>query len=305
MVIPHNSIRPIRIRFSVTLLLGIAVSWTFLTISAGYLYSRHIDYLRIRADHELMKLKVVFFAQEVKKSQEMLEQVKENDEQVRALLQMKSKKAIIESETQAQGGPTIDDAHDLSMVLSGKLNEMSREDIVRQTTALQEETQHRLSSYREIFSHVQAERALFLATPNLWPCTGHLTSVFGFRIHPLSHRNEFHAGLDIANSRNTPIYATSDGLVRIASWQPGYGRMVIIDHGFKFTTLYGHMNRLLVKEGQRVHRGQMVGLMGSTGSSTGDHCHYEVRYKGNVVNPVRYLKKTVYQLPRNNTAKAG
>lgn len=298
MLIPHNSIRPVRIRLSVTLLLLGAFCWTTLTISAGYLYSRHIDYLRMKTDNSLMKVKVMLFAQEIKKSQEILEQVRENDDQLRNLLDLKSKKAIIEQE--ACGGPTAADAGDLERVLRGKVYEMSADDIARQTAALQEESRRRIDSSREILTHVRRERAVFQAMPSIWPCSGRITSSFGFRIHPLLASTELHTGIDIANQKNTPIRATSDGTVKVASWQPGYGRMILLDHGFSYATLYGHMCSLMVEVGQKVRRGQVIGYMGSTGTSTGNHLHYEVRFKNSPVNAARFLRKTLEQMTVNS-----
>jgi murein DD-endopeptidase MepM/ murein hydrolase activator NlpD len=173
---------------------------------------------------------------------------------------------------------------------------MSTEDIARQTTALMEESRRRLESSREIITHVHMERALFRAMPSIWPCGGNVTSFFGFRIHPMYYSNEFHSGLDIANNKDTPIHATSDGIVKVGSWQPGYGRMVLIDHGYHYNTLYSHMSRIVVNVGDRVARGQVIGYMGSTGTSTGNHVHYEVRFKDSPVNPTRFLRKTVNQI---------
>lgn len=294
MLIPHSSTRPVKINFSLTFLLFLIASWTCLTLWAGYLSSCHIDYWKIQADHKLMQLKVAFFAEEVKKSQEMLEQVKENDMQVRALLEMKSKKAIVENE--GKGGPSTGDTLDLNRMLEGKIYEMSEADIQRQTAALQEATRKRIESHAEIFTEVEKDRAVFRATPNIWPCIGHITSTFGFRTHPIFGDNELHTGLDIANEKNTSIYTTADGTVRLCDWQPGYGRLIIIDHGYGLRTYYGHLCKILVKPGDRVKRGSLIGLMGSTGTSTGNHLHYEVQHDGNAVNPVRYLHKLPAQL---------
>jgi murein DD-endopeptidase MepM/ murein hydrolase activator NlpD len=293
MLIPHNSIKPLRVSFSASLLLAFILLWTGLTVSAGYLYSQRIDYWRMKADHNIMKLKVTFFAKEIQKSQEMLEQVKENDHQIRSLLGMKSKKAIIENE--GQGGPSQADTHDLQLLLSDKIHEMTQEDIARKTEALQNETKKRIDSYKEICSTIDGERCLFHCTPNIWPCQGHITSCFGYRIHPIYETTEFHAGLDIANAKGTPIYATADGRVKLAEWTSGYGRLVIIDHGYAYCTFYGHTEKIVVTKGERIHRGQLIAYMGSTGSSTGNHLHYEVQFNGSPVNPAHYLKNTESQ----------
>jgi murein DD-endopeptidase MepM/ murein hydrolase activator NlpD len=244
----------------------------------------------MQADQKLMKLKLVFFANEMKKSQEMLEQVRENDAQLRTLLDMKSKKAILEND-KGKGGPSKDDVSDLQLALTDRIYDMSQQDIQRHAVALQAETQKRLDSFKEIMQYVKDQRVIYRATPNIWPTLGHITSTFGYRIHPIYAVNDFHSGLDIASNKGTAIYATADGTVRLSEWQPGYGRLVIIDHGYGYRTYYGHLSKLLVSHGARVKRGQLIALMGSTGTSTGPHLHYEVQYCGSPVNPVKFLKK--------------
>jgi murein DD-endopeptidase MepM/ murein hydrolase activator NlpD len=299
MLIPHNSIKPLKITFSLTFLLSMMATWTFLTISAGYMYSRHIDYIRVKADNKLMHLKVTFFAEKMKQSQEMLDQVKANDERVRTLLGMKSKRAIVEAESEGRGGPTRDEEQDLERLLSGKTYEITSSDIERQTKALEQETAQRMASYKEIMQHVTNERYIYRATPNLWPCnSARVTSTFGFRIHPIYQDNDFHAGMDIAGPYESPIYATADGTVRFSDWQPGYGRLIIIDHQYGYRTYYGHLAKALVKTREKVHRGQMIGLMGSTGTSTGTHVHYEIQHNGSPTNPAKFLSKYPSQLSK-------
>lgn len=289
MFIPHNSVKPLKLSVSLSFLLFMMAFWTGLTVTAGYLYSRHIDYAMVKADNKLMQLKVMFFAREVKESRELLEQVKENDIQVRTLLEMKSKKDIIESD--GRGGPTKEDANDLARMLAGKTYEMNQPDIRRHTLALKQETKKRIESYKEISKYVSNMRSLYRSTPNIWPCTGHVTSFFGFRIHPVFSGEEFHSGLDIANEKNAPIYATADGVIKFCDWQSGYGRLIIVDNGYNYNTYYGHLAKILVNKGDKVRRGQLIGLMGSSGTSTGNHLHYEIQYYGKAVNPAKFIKK--------------
>lgn len=114
-----------------------------------------------------------------------------------------------------------------------------------------------------------------------------LTSDFGFRRHPISGDYRRHRGIDLAAPRGTPIRATLDGVVTKSGWAGGYGIMVQLDHGSGLETRYAHMSRALVNPGQRITRGQLIGLVGSTGRSTGPHVHYEVRTDKVAVNPVR------------------
>lgn len=123
------------------------------------------------------------------------------------------------------------------------------------------------------------------AKPMVLPTYGHITSGYGYRRNPFGRGSEFHTGIDIANSYRTPIKASGDGVVTLAGRDGGYGLLVKINHGNGYESLYGHNSKLAVKVGQRVTRGQTIAYMGSTGRSTGTHCHFEVRLYGKPVNP--------------------
>lgn len=116
----------------------------------------------------------------------------------------------------------------------------------------------------------------------------HTASGYGMRIDPIYKTAKFHEGMDFSANIGTPIYATGNGTVTKAGWQSGYGKVVIINHGYGYETLYAHMNDIDVRVGQKVIRGEVIGKVGNTGKSTGPHLHYEVHVKGKVVNPVNY-----------------
>jgi murein DD-endopeptidase MepM/ murein hydrolase activator NlpD len=123
-----------------------------------------------------------------------------------------------------------------------------------------------------------------------------LTSSFGVRNDPFNGRHRMHQGIDIPGAMGTPVYATADGIVARAEWVGGYGNLVQLTHGNGMETRYGHLSKLIVRANERVRRGQLIGLMGSTGRSTGSHLHYEVRIAGAAVNPMPYLEGTNYEL---------
>jgi|SRR5215510_4219030 len=125
--------------------------------------------------------------------------------------------------------------------------------------------------------------------PSLWPVRGLVTSPFGVRPSPWDGEREMHAGLDIAAQYGRPVAASASGEVVFAGRDSGYGGLVVIDHGGRMHTLYGHLSALYVREGQHVRAGQPIGAVGSSGRSTGTHLHYEVRVNGSPVDPRRFL----------------
>ena len=136
-----------------------------------------------------------------------------------------------------------------------------------------------------------------IAIPSVHPVADlQFTSNFGIRSDPFRGTAAMHAGVDIPGPIGTPVYATADGVVDRAERAGGYGNLVEIDHGKGIQTRYGHLSRILVSDGTRVHRGQLIALMGSTGRSTGSHLHYEVRIDGHAVNPVPFLTTADYLL---------
>ncbi len=120
------------------------------------------------------------------------------------------------------------------------------------------------------------------------------TSGYGVRSDPFRHYAAMHAGIDLAGPLGTPIYATADGVVSFAGWYRGYGNLIELAHGKAIETRYGHLSKIYVKPNTRVKRGQLIGLMGSTGRSTGSHLHYEVRIDGHAVNPVPFIQSADY-----------
>jgi murein DD-endopeptidase MepM/ murein hydrolase activator NlpD len=138
-------------------------------------------------------------------------------------------------------------------------------------------------------SDVDRRNALAAATPSIWPAHGWLSSTVGPRHDPITGERDFHEGLDISADRGSAVYATADGTVTHAAAEGGYGNLVVLDHGYGLETRYGHLSRYRVRVGDQVKRGDVVGLVGSTGRSTGYHLHYEVRVNGRLLNPLQLL----------------
>lgn len=154
----------------------------------------------------------------------------------------------------------------------------------------------------------QLETALS-SLPSVHPVgNANYTSSYGVRYDPFTGRTAMHAGLDLAGPTGSPIYATADGVVHRAGWGGAYGNMIDLGHGKGIATRYGHLSRVLVRAGDRVKKGDVIGRMGSTGRSTGSHLHYEVRVDGRAVNPTPYLRASNVVLAiqnRTNEAQGG
>jgi murein DD-endopeptidase MepM/ murein hydrolase activator NlpD len=136
-----------------------------------------------------------------------------------------------------------------------------------------------------------ASLADLTSTPTLWPVIGHLTGTFGERMDPFSGEGAFHTGVDISSQYGDAVRVAADGVVLEADERAGYGRLVVVDHGFGVTTYYGHLSSFNVLAGQQIRRGDTIGNVGVSGRSTGPHVHYEVRINGAPVNPMRYLRQ--------------
>ena len=149
-------------------------------------------------------------------------------------------------------------------------------------------------SFVEITNMVKNKEQLLRAIPAIQPVSNknlnRIGGSFGYRIDPVYKNLRFHQGLDFTAPAGTPIYATADGVVQIAAFNTGgYGNKVVINHGYGYQTLYGHMLKIKASQGQTVKRGEVIGYIGSTGKSTGPHCHYEVIKRGTKVDPVYYF----------------
>lgn len=152
------------------------------------------------------------------------------------------------------------------------------------------------SSLSDVISKAKEKEKMFAHIPSIKPVRSdklarnvNLLSGFGMRLHPIHHVMKMHKGIDFTAPRGTAIQATGDGVVIAAGRGQGYGNRVKIDHGYGYISHYAHMSRIDVKVGQKVKRGEQIGLVGSTGASTGPHCHYEIIKNGTHINPIQFV----------------
>ena len=181
----------------------------------------------------------------------------------------------------AMGGPTASAA--LTTVTPGLASPENTFSVLKD---LLQGLESRLQTVR---SNVDKRNSLAAATPSIWPTHGWLSSSMGNRADPLTGEKDFHPGLDISADKGDPVYATADGKVSSAAMAGNYGNLVVIDHGFGIETRYGHLSAFKVHDGQVVKRGDLLGLVGMTGRTTGAHLHYEVRANGRILNPLQLL----------------
>ncbi len=241
----------------------------------------------LRAENNRMKDRFQVLNREVKDLQEQMGELERRDNGVY--------RSIFEAD------PIPDSARARAIERKGELARLARIDddelsySLRQAlTNLGRRMKVQESSYKELDGLIKNKEKLLAATPAIQPVSNHelnrIASGFGLRIDPVYKTVKMHAGLDFAAPQGTPIYATADGVVKTSGYSDGgYGNHVVINHGYGYETLYGHMVRTKARAGQRVKRGEIIGYVGSTGKSTGPHCHYEVRKGGNKLDPVYFF----------------
>jgi len=174
-----------------------------------------------------------------------------------------------------------------ALMLDGKIQNTTRPRIVPNTPITQVSTVSTNNSVTNV-SRVNNEALTYQI-----PVKGRISSNFGNRFHPIDKRMKFHAGMDIAAPTGTVVGATADGTVKFAGWRDGYGNLVIIEHADGRESRYGHLSKISVSQGDKVSGGQQIGLVGSTGKSTGPHLHFEIRENGQAVNPAKIMSNVL------------
>lgn len=255
-----------------------------LLLVGGFIGYYAYDYVSTRVDYEeLSRLRAQSFSQnkEVRLLSQKVEDLRQelivlaqNDAKVRVMAKLARPQT---DSLTAVGGPPEDETwRDLS-------------DLQKQIDEVRVAIELQRTSQEEIQGFLNDQRSQSAAKPSGWPTRGWITSNFGMRNSPFTGRRKMHEGLDIAARTGTPVDATADGIVSRAETASGYGKLVVIDHGYGYKTFYAHNSKIFVKVGQRVKRGEKIAAVGSTGSSTGSHSHYEVRLNNVPLNPRKFL----------------
>jgi murein DD-endopeptidase MepM/ murein hydrolase activator NlpD len=285
-VIPHDRARPWRVNVRLWALhvLGAAVlafaAWAFLAVSSS------VDEQLTLAAHQKMKREMKEVSEELEASRAVIARMEQLDKDLRKVLNLKNQRRA--GAYRGKGGPRVSEEANFAKVLQDRREAVSA-DLVQELKDVKQEALTQEASFKEIQVFLDQQHSVLAATPSIWPVNGWITSGFGSRASPLTGEAGRHMGVDIANETNTPIRAAADGLVTYAGWEGSYGRVIAIEHGYGYSTRYGHCARLKVKVGDEVKRGQVIAYIGSTGRSTGSHCHYEVRRHGVPVDPTKYL----------------
>jgi len=282
LVIPEGSHQVRRFGVRLSVLKRIAAAAVVLALGLAGLIT---DYVLTNLDqNELERLQVENLSQReelhrlVVKLEDLRQEIvvlAQNDAKVRVMAKLSAPKS--DSMVGVGGPATQEDVNREFSVIQQRIDEVRRQIDLRR------------ESQEEIQGILNDQRSLLAAKPGGWPVKGWLTSSFGMRRDPFNGRRKMHEGLDIAARTGTSVTATADGIVSSVKTEPGYGKVVILDHGYGYRTIYGHNSRYYVKVGQRVRRGERIAAVGNTGRSTGSHVHYEIRLNGVPVNPRKYL----------------
>jgi murein DD-endopeptidase MepM/ murein hydrolase activator NlpD len=288
MVVPHDtqaegvrqfSISSRSIRFAWLFLIGLVA---FSVVGLANSINVKVDHLKLeklREENDLLKKQVEDFGAKSERLEARLQRLEELVDGLRALAGIVTKGP--RRTMRGRGGPVRE---------SGTLDSLSlSKDVDGLLSLMEEEALSQEEALEEIRDVLEEKGELLAAIPFILPMSGKFTSGFGYRRCPFTKRREFHEGIDIANYVGTPIYAPADGVVVSCGWRRGYGRRIKIRHGFGYETVYGHLSRIMVRKGQSVRRGDLIGLSGDSGRSTGPHLHYEIRLNKRAINPWRCI----------------
>lgn len=281
----HLKIR--RKTFKVVLyLFGFALlSTTFFFCDYIQVKKKVFELNRLRQETQTQKSQLHFFSSKIEDLEKQLSKLKDFDKKIRIIANLE--RGQESTPFMGMGGPSPSDIREKMKVEKddkGLIQQMKM-DIER----LQSEATSRGESLSELEKLLETKKEILTHTPSIWPVLGWVTSGFGFRTNPFTGLTQMHEGIDISNRVGTLVAAPADGIISDMGSDLAHGRILVISHGFGTSSRFSHLNKVFVKVGQKVKRGDKVAEVGMTGKSTGPHLHYEVRLNGIPVNPVRYI----------------
>lgn len=258
MLVPHSKTRPLNLKVPFIGMFTSIILWCFGTV---YVISIAVDTF----EYYKMKEKLNYYSQQFLELNATISALKKAENEFKRLFSLGSKEKVLENiDTSDSGSIDIEN--------------------------LKQEIKITVETVGEIKDYLHVQRDIYIATPKGFPVRGNISSNYGRREHPGSGENEFHSGVDISTSPGNPVRATADGIVSFSGWSGGSGNLVVVEHGHGFSTFYAHNRINAVKVGQKVHRGDVISYVGSTGNSTGPHVHYEIWKDGRHVNPQKYVE---------------
>ncbi|MFH1824922.1 MAG: peptidoglycan DD-metalloendopeptidase family protein [Candidatus Firestonebacteria bacterium] len=288
MIVPHHNVKIFQ--FKTPLVIAI---FSFLLVLSVVSYSVYIikcniDYNVSQESVKILKDKAFVLNEQFEKLQDRVQKFAEQEKKLKEMVGYENKKALVEGK--GMGGPTKTDQKSLENLLN---SEIKKDDIKETLNKMVAEIELREQSFKEVEKYILKQRSIWSATPKGLPIKGYITSTFGYGKMVLDYmgdsdskdKKDWHMGIDIANRIGSKIKATGDGKVIFAGKLGGYGLLVIVDHGYGFTTRYAHCSKILIKKGDEVKREDAIALVGITGHTTGPHVHYEVRRYGRAVDP--------------------
>lgn len=264
-----------------------AIVTALIIVSIAYRYFPSANEKRLQQQNEALQENYLVLDEKAKKLTDRLIDLEERDNEVyRAIFEASP---IPDSARLAE----IEQQKEVKLVMGMKRFELESS-ILKTLGNLEKRMVFQDRSYDQINEFIKNKEQLLACTPAIQPVSNadlkRVASGFGYRIDPIYKTPRFHAGLDFTAPQGTPIYATANGVVKIAGNKGnGYGNHVVINHGYGYETLYGHMYKVKVQAGERVNRGEVIGYVGSTGKSTGPHCHYEVHKYNQRIDPVYFF----------------
>jgi murein DD-endopeptidase MepM/ murein hydrolase activator NlpD len=240
---------------------------------------------RLRQETQEQRSKIHFFSSKIEDLEKQLSKLKDFDNRIRIIANLE--KGQETTSFMGMGGPSPSDMRE-------KLKaEKDEKGLVKQMRADVERLKSEAISQEESLSDLekllQTKKEVLVHTPSIWPVHGWVTSGFGFRNNPFTGLTQMHEGVDISNRVGTPVIAPADGIISDTGRDYSHGNVVVISHGFGMTSRYNHLNKIFVRAGQKVKRGDKIAEIGMSGKTTGPHLHYEVRVNGIPVNPVKYI----------------